>query len=62
MLKKFNGDEKALQAHMQKLGSKGGKLSVGGGFGNGEIGRELARIAGAKGGSISRRKKHDAAN
>lgn len=38
-----------------KIGAKGGKLGTTGGFGNGEKGRELARIAGAKGGQRSRR-------
>lgn len=41
----------------RKAGAKGGSISIGGGFANGEIGRELARTAGAKGGSISRRGK-----
>jgi len=59
MLRKFNGDEKALQAYMQNIGSKGGKLSVGGGFADGEAGRQRAIVAGAKGGSISRRKKRN---
>lgn len=38
-----------------RIGAKGGKISKTGGFGNGEVGRELARRAGAKGGKISRR-------
>lgn len=40
-----------------KIGAKGGKMSNTGGF---AANRELARIAGAKGGRISRRKKVDA--
>jgi general stress protein YciG len=56
MLKKFNGDEKALKAYLKEIGSHGGAKSRGGGFTNNP---ELARIAG----SISRRnKKHDATN
>lgn len=39
------------------IGAKGGSISKSGGFGNGEQGRELARIAGAKGGRKSRRTK-----
>lgn len=39
-----------------KIGAIGGKKGVTGGFGQGEKGRELARKAGAKGGTISRRK------
>lgn len=42
-----------------KLGAKGGRVGKTGGFGAGELGRELARIAGAKGGTISRRGKRD---
>ncbi len=38
-----------------KIGAKGGKLGKTGGFAAGERGRELARIAGAKGGLKSRR-------
>lgn len=40
----------------KRIGAKGGKNGTTGGFGNGEEGRALARIAGAKGGRISRRK------
>lgn len=40
------------------LGAKGGAASAGkNGFGNGEQGKELARIAGRKGGQISKRTK-----
>ena len=39
-----------------KIGAKGGKLGHTGGF---AANRELARIAGAKGGRISRRRKAD---
>jgi hypothetical protein len=38
-----------------KIGTKGGKLSTGGGF---AANRELARIAGAKGGKISKRRRN----
>lgn len=37
-----------------RIGAKGGKISTGGGF---AANRDLARIAGAKGGRVSRRKK-----
>ena len=40
-----------------KIGAKGGRNGHTGGFGNGEEGRALARIAGAKGGRKSRRTK-----
>ena len=40
----------------RKIGAKGGKLSIGGGFADGEAGRERARLAGQKGGRISKRK------
>lgn len=46
---------------MQAIGAKGGKLSTTGGFASDKVGadgltgRQRARIAGAKGGSISRR-------
>lgn len=41
----------------RKIGAKGGRISKRGGFGQGEEGRKRARIAGAIGGSISRRTK-----
>jgi hypothetical protein len=40
----------------RRIGSMGGKSGTTGGFGNGEVGRELARRAGAKGGRISKRR------
>lgn len=40
-----------------KLGRKGGQLGTTGGFGAGEEGRRRASLAGAKGGSISKRSK-----
>jgi hypothetical protein len=49
--KKYGADFYAVQ------GAKGGKNGRTGGFGAGEAGRRLARIAGAKGGRISRRGK-----
>lgn len=42
--------------YYQKIGKIGGTKSRGGGFGEGEIGRERAKIFGAKGGRISKRK------
>jgi hypothetical protein len=54
MLKKFNGNETDLKEYMMSIGSKGGKNSTTGGF---YANRELARIAGRKGGKISRRRK-----
>lgn len=42
-----------------KIGAKGGKLSRLGGFGEGEAGRARARLAGEKGGRISRRTKKE---
>jgi hypothetical protein len=44
-----------------RCGRLGGRVSRGGGFGQGERGRELARIAGAKGGRISKRTKRGVA-
>ena len=64
MLTKFNGDEDALSEYMRSLGSKGGRLQNGGGYAcqrvgkDGLTGPERARISGAKGGAISRRKKN----
>ncbi len=43
-----------------KIGAKGGRNGRTGGFGAGEAGRELARLAGAKGGRLSRRGKASA--
>ena len=52
MVKK-HGSEEAARAWYRKLGAKGGRVrSPIKGFGSN---RELARIAGAKGGAISRR-------
>lgn len=48
-IKKKHGDD-----FFKRIGSKGGKSGNSGGF---AANRELARIAGAKGGRISRRKK-----
>lgn len=42
--------------HFSKMGAKGDKLSKTGEFGAGEAGRERARLAGAIGGRISRRR------
>lgn len=57
------GGRKAAQKNLEKdptfysrIGTKGGEISRGGGFAYGEKGREIARIAGAKGGKISKRK------
>ena len=50
----FNGDEEAYRASRAKLGSKGGKISRGGGFTNNP---ELAARAGRLGGMKSRKKK-----
>jgi hypothetical protein len=41
----------------RKIGAIGGKNSTTGGFGQGEAGRERARIAGAKGGRMGRKVK-----
>lgn len=41
----------------KRIGAMGGKNGTTGGFAAGERGRELARIAGAKGGKISKRPK-----
>lgn len=41
----------------KNIGSTGGKNGNTGGFGAGEEGRERARVAGKKGGQISRRPK-----
>lgn len=51
MLKKY-GSPEAVHAFMQGIGEKGGRNGHTGGFASNP---ELARIAGAKGGSISRR-------
>lgn len=42
-----------------KIGAKGGRLGRTGGFGQGEAGKERARIYGAIGGKISKRRKRD---
>lgn len=61
MLNKYGGDKDALHKAMQARGAMGGKLSNNGGFASDKIGvdgltgRERSRIAGAKGGRISRR-------
>lgn len=49
-----HGSEEAWKAWMRQNAAKGGKLGTTGGF---AANRELARIAGAKGGTISRRGK-----
>jgi len=60
MLRKFNGDEKALQAHMKSIGTRGGKASSGYEFAHGAVDPS---VAGKIGGTISRRKKrNDPAN
>lgn len=53
MIKK-HGSRKAVTEELKRIGSIGGKASGTGGF---YANRELARIAGAKGGAISRRGK-----
>lgn len=52
MIKKY-GSKKAYLEFMANIGQKGGKAPTTGGF---YADRELARTAGAKGGSISRRR------
>ena len=49
-----HGSEEAARAWFRSIGSKGGKASTTGGF---AANPELARIAGSKGGKISRRNK-----
>ena len=64
------GGQKAAQTNKAKfgstfykdIGSMGGKIGTTGGFAAGEAGRERARIAGAKGGRISKRRAKDASN
>ena len=51
MLKKYGGEE-GLSEHLKTMGAKGGRNGHTGGF---AANPELARIAGAKGGRISRR-------
>lgn len=46
-----------LTEHFRLIGAKGGAKSRGGGFAQGKVGRERAKIAGAKGGRISKRTK-----
>jgi general stress protein YciG len=48
------GSVEAWRDHMRTIGAKGGSLGHTGGF---AANYELARIAGAKGGRISRRRK-----
>ncbi|MDQ0868998.1 general stress protein YciG [Arthrobacter sp. V1I9] len=43
--------------HFRDIGRIGGSRGTGGGFGDGEEGRARARLAGAKGGRISKRRK-----
>lgn len=50
MIKK-HGSREAVTEAMRELGKKGGRVSKGGGFKD----PELAKAAGAKGGSISKR-------
>ena len=63
MLEKFNNDEKALHDHQASIGSRGGRNGNTGGFASDVVGKdgltgsERARIAGSKGGRISRLKK-----
>lgn len=52
MIKK-HGSREAVRVNQQRIGAKGGKNGTTGGF---YANRELARIAGRKGGTISRRK------
>jgi len=47
MLKKFNGDEKALEEHMRTIGKKGGASTRGYEFAHGALN---ARETGLKGG------------
>lgn len=47
--------EKYGEDFFQKLGALGGARSRGGGFGQGQIGRERARLVGSLGGRIGRR-------
>lgn len=60
LLKKL-GSEEAVHRHYQEMGRKGGTKSRGGGFASDKVGpdgltgKERARIAGARGGSLSRR-------
>lgn len=53
MIKK-HGSREAVTEFMRQIGAEGGKLGTTGGF---YQNRELASIAGRKGGSISRRTK-----
>jgi general stress protein YciG len=60
MLAKFNGDEKALQAHMQKIGGQGGKNSSGYQFAHGTVDPSVAgKVGGAR---SKRRSKHEPSN
>lgn len=47
----------SMTEYFRTIGAKGGAKSRGGGFAQGEAGRERAKIAGAKGGRISKRSK-----
>jgi general stress protein YciG len=51
------GSEEAWHQHMREIAAKGGASGshTRRGFANGEAGRELARIAGAKGGRVRRK-------
>lgn len=50
ILRKYGND------YWKNMGKIGGKASSTGGFGQGEIGRQRAKLAGSKGGKISKRK------
>lgn len=54
MIKK-HGSRAKWKSHMARIGRQGGKISHGGGFADGEAGRERARKYGAIGGKHSRR-------
>lgn len=62
MLKKYGG-KKGLSEHLKTMGAKGGRASANGGFASDKVGSDgltgiqRARLAGAKGGRISRRGK-----
>lgn len=65
MIAKF-GSLEAVKEHMASLGARGGKNNKNGGFASeftgkdGLTGYQRARIAGMKGGKVSKRKKQDA--
>ena len=60
--------ERYGKSWFKKIGKMGGKISRGGGFADKRVGKDgltghqRARIAGAKGGRISKRKKKNARN